>query len=99
MDGFSHTGKKGASTLGSRSVCVCRREMWKSVLPESLSAIFLVVCLFVSLFLPFRGIIPLFDMRFVPEFSLLCVKIFVQRTKENQGRFCRPGRPINLARN
>ena len=41
--------------------------MWKSVLPESLSAIFLVVCLFVSLFLPFRGIIPLFDLRFVPE--------------------------------
>ena len=64
-------------------VCVCRREMWESVLPESLSAIFIVVCLFVSLFLPFRGIIPLFDMRFVPELQLLCVKIFLQRTKEN----------------
>ena len=57
--------------------------MWESVLPESLSAIFIVVCLFVSLFLPFRGIIPLFDMRFVPELPLLCVKIFLQRTEED----------------
>ena len=57
--------------------------MWESVLPESLSAIFIVVCLFVSLFLPFRGIIPLFDMRFVPELQLLCVKIFLQRTEED----------------
>lgn len=38
-------------------------------------------------------------MRFVPELQLLCVKIFPQRTKENYGRFCRLGRPINLARN
>ena len=40
------------------SVYVCRMEVWKSVLPESLSAIFLVVSLFVSFFLPFKEIIP-----------------------------------------
>ena len=55
-------------------VCVCERVAWKSVLPESLSAIFLGTFLFVSSSLPFKEVIPLFEARLVPEFQFLCVR-------------------------
>lgn len=71
---FSHTSKKASSPLGPENycpsglcVCVCRREVWKAVLLESLSVIFLVTFFFVSFFPPFKEIIPLFEMRFVAE--------------------------------
>lgn len=60
--GFSHTARQDLQLLASRIIallgCVCvgevqggcgyRREVWQSVLPESLSAIFLVAFFFVS---------------------------------------------------